>query len=77
VDSVCLLALRSSLLLLLFQVEFFTSMGLPYHAISDAEFKELAGQLAQVLNACGEWEQAKAVASSSSRSADTAGLQDM
>uniref|UniRef100_A0A383W0Q7 DNA primase large subunit C-terminal domain-containing protein n=1 Tax=Tetradesmus obliquus TaxID=3088 RepID=A0A383W0Q7_TETOB len=58
------------------QVEFFSSMGLPYHAISDAEFEELAGQLAAVLNACGEWDKAKAV-TSSSRRGDTHGLQDI
>lgn len=62
--------------LALLQVEFFSSMGLPYHAISDAEFEELAGQLAAVLNACGEWDKAKAV-TSSSRRGDTHGLQDM
>ncbi|WIA35478.1 hypothetical protein OEZ86_003910 [Tetradesmus obliquus] len=58
------------------QVEFFSSMGLPYHAISDAEFEDLAGQLAAVLNACGEWDKAKAV-TSSSRRGDTHGLQDI
>jgi hypothetical protein len=58
------------------QVEFFSSMGLPYHAISDAEYEELAGQLAAVLRACGEWDQAKAVASNS-RGGDIYGMQDM
>jgi hypothetical protein len=41
------------------QVEFFSSMGLPYHAISDAEYDDLALQLAAVLRACGEWDKAK------------------
>jgi hypothetical protein len=34
-------------------------MGLPYHAISDAEYDELAKDLAQVLDACGVWNKAK------------------
>ncbi|KAF6264179.1 eukaryotic and archaeal DNA primase, large subunit-domain-containing protein [Scenedesmus sp. NREL 46B-D3] len=58
------------------RVEFFSSMGLPYHAISDAEYDELAGQLAAVLRACGDYK-AKAMASGSGRGGDTHGLQDI
>jgi hypothetical protein len=35
-------------------VEFFGSMGLPYHAISDDEYDELVVPLATVLKACGD-----------------------
>jgi hypothetical protein len=41
------------------QVEFFSSMDLPYHAISDAEYDELAAELGKVLRACGDWDKAK------------------
>lgn len=38
----------------LFQVNFFSSMDLPYHAISDSEAEELADELTAVLLSIGE-----------------------
>eukprot|EP00878_Enallax_costatus_P006172 GHUV01006471.1.p1 GENE.GHUV01006471.1~~GHUV01006471.1.p1 ORF type:complete len:539 (+),score=187.65 GHUV01006471.1:149-1765(+) len=46
------------------QVEFFTSMGLPYHAISDDEAAELAEDLAAVFKATGDYGKVNAVANS-------------
>jgi hypothetical protein len=69
------------------QVDFFSSMELPYHAISEAEAEELCGQLSAVALACGDVAQyrrieacwgkgAAAAAGGGSRLSDVAGLPD-